>query len=369
MGDLEFFVGGLPTHVTESLLRSVFAPFGDVSAATVMCTPGGTSRGYGFICFEATPDEGFRMAQIDGKRLTIAPAGHAYDHRFFVGGLSDEVTAEDMTAAFAPFGEVSNATCVRGADGRGRGFGFVTFATCPSLELLGAGRCSIRGSVVSVRRCEPLSAVRARKLFVGNVPPPADDAELFEVFRTHGATSAVVRQGARGSRGFGFVEFRSAEQAAATLNSGPFLCRGRTLQLRPAEAPGAPRKVPTRPPTVLPSASVESGVVVVSATPPPLFRGLPGLPPPTSVNSAFVPPLSFSESNKLSDSYFAAGFAAGLAAALPNSDDICYFQKEHKPRDARIPAPFHSTLLPQNNVSDSASLFCNASQSMHNLYL
>ncbi len=60
------------------------------------------------------------------------------------------------------------------------------------------------------------------KLFVGSLPWGVDDAQLSELFSEHGeVTSARVvtdRDSGR-SRGFGFVEFSSDEEAQAAIDA------------------------------------------------------------------------------------------------------------------------------------------------------
>ena len=49
--------------------------------------------------------------------------------KLFVGSLSWETTDDRLHAAFAPFGEITEAKIIKDRDtGRSRGFGFVTFA-------------------------------------------------------------------------------------------------------------------------------------------------------------------------------------------------------------------------------------------------
>jgi RNA recognition motif-containing protein len=59
------------------------------------------------------------------------------------------------------------------------------------------------------------------KLFVGNLPWSVDDASLEELFSSYGeVTSARVitdRESGK-SRGFGFVEFESSEDAETAMN-------------------------------------------------------------------------------------------------------------------------------------------------------
>jgi len=49
--------------------------------------------------------------------------------RVFVGNLVHEVTNEDLTSLFAPYGEVLMAEVVIGRRGRARGFGYVELAS------------------------------------------------------------------------------------------------------------------------------------------------------------------------------------------------------------------------------------------------
>jgi len=52
------------------------------------------------------------------------------NNKLFVGGLSWGTTDKELTDAFAPYGEVTEAKVIKERDsGRSRGFGFVTFNT------------------------------------------------------------------------------------------------------------------------------------------------------------------------------------------------------------------------------------------------
>ncbi|PIR48023.1 RNA-binding protein [Candidatus Uhrbacteria bacterium CG10_big_fil_rev_8_21_14_0_10_50_16] len=80
------------------------------------------------------------------------------------------------------------------------------------------------------------------KLFVGGLPWAVDDAQLEEIFAPHGeVTSArVVTDKFTGkSRGFGFVEFATDEQAQAAVDAmdGSEL-GGRTINVNVARPKG-----------------------------------------------------------------------------------------------------------------------------------
>jgi RNA recognition motif-containing protein len=60
------------------------------------------------------------------------------------------------------------------------------------------------------------------KLFVGSLPWSIDDAKLKETFETHGnvVSAKVVMDRATGrSRGFGFVEMESADEAQKAIKA------------------------------------------------------------------------------------------------------------------------------------------------------
>jgi RNA recognition motif-containing protein len=92
-----------------------------------------------------------------------------------------------------------------------------------------------------------------RKLFVGSLPYQTGDDELRELFSQFGAveSASVIRDRATGqSRGFGFVEMASAEdaaRAAAQLNNSEL--NGRRIvvnEARERQSSGPRQFVPRR---------------------------------------------------------------------------------------------------------------------------
>ena len=62
----------------------------------------------------------------------------------------------------------------------------------------------------------------ANKLFVGNLPFAMTDANLGEIFSAYGnivAANVVVDKFSKRSKGFGFVEFENAEDAAKAMEA------------------------------------------------------------------------------------------------------------------------------------------------------
>jgi RNA recognition motif-containing protein len=78
----------------------------------------------------------------------------------------------------------------------------------------------------------------ARKLYVGGLPYAVDSAQLEEIFRAHGnvQSAQVVTDRETGrSKGFGFVEMSTDEEAAAAITAlNGSDCGGRTLTVNEA---------------------------------------------------------------------------------------------------------------------------------------
>ena len=88
-----------------------------------------------------------------------------------------------------------------------------------------------------------------KKLFVEDIPPTMDDADLENAFAEHGAvTSVEINRDpeSRESRGFGFVEMETdegAEKAMGALHDQEI----EGLKLQVTEAPTAGQQVVQRP--------------------------------------------------------------------------------------------------------------------------
>ena len=62
----------------------------------------------------------------------------------------------------------------------------------------------------------------AKKLFVGNLPFTMTDADLTTIFSAHGTVTAaniVIDKFSNRSKGFGFVEFESEEEAMKAMEA------------------------------------------------------------------------------------------------------------------------------------------------------
>jgi nucleolin len=166
----------------------------------------------------------------------------------YVGNLSWNTTDASLAQAFAGFGEVSSAVVKKDGD-RSRGFGFVTMATAEAgqaaIDAAQSG-LDIDGRPVRVNAAgdKPAGAPQSggqanpNKLYVGNLPWSIDESGLTELFSQYGTVTKVdMPRNERGqSRGLGFVELSSAEEANAAVEAlNGFDIEGRPLTVNVAK--------------------------------------------------------------------------------------------------------------------------------------
>lgn len=162
------FVGGLSFDVDNHKLKESFSPFGNLKKALVIRDQKtGKSKGYGFATFSS------RDSFLEAMRTQIFINGRLADchevltkgalkeqeqrdvsNKLFVGGVSQNTTAEDLEWYFSKFGAIKEARILYdGKSGKSRGFGFVLFSTAASLEyVFNVQEHRIRGKIVEIKR-------------------------------------------------------------------------------------------------------------------------------------------------------------------------------------------------------------------------
>ncbi|XP_059488264.1 RNA-binding protein Musashi homolog 1 isoform X2 [Neocloeon triangulifer] len=136
----KLFVGGLSWQTSAEKLREYFGQFGKVTDVLVMKDPvTQRSRGFGFITFSEPstvqkvlkePEHTLDGKKIDPKHATPKSKGGRPNKtkKIFVGGVSQETSADEVKAYFSQFGRVEEAVMLMDQQTkRHRGFGFVTF--------------------------------------------------------------------------------------------------------------------------------------------------------------------------------------------------------------------------------------------------
>eukprot|EP01053_Blabericola_migrator_P000119 Blabericola_migrator_1__118@NODE_102_length_14292_cov_312_776380_g90_i0_p2_GENE_NODE_102_length_14292_cov_312_776380_g90_i0NODE_102_length_14292_cov_312_776380_g90_i0_p2_ORF_typecomplete_len666_score97_77RRM_1/PF00076_22/7_1e19RRM_1/PF00076_22/7_2e16RRM_1/PF00076_22/1_7e18RRM_5/PF13893_6/0_00018RRM_5/PF13893_6/0_00015RRM_5/PF13893_6/0_015RRM_7/PF16367_5/5_8e05RRM_7/PF16367_5/0_35RRM_7/PF16367_5/0_01Limkainb1/PF11608_8/0_00093Limkainb1/PF11608_8/22Limkainb1/PF11608_8/0_11DUF1866/PF08952_11/0_0053 len=255
--DQNLFIFHLPSDWRENELKEAFAPFGNILSAKVVKRPDGSSKGYGFVCFEHQQDAMAAASQMNGysvggkrlkvslkktpeeclnlqvkKLLDMAEQNEAYDRdrdcSLFVFHLPPHWDDKDLREKFVPFGPVIAAKVSRKEDGTSRGYGFVTCsdpraAAMAILNLNGLEVCNKR---LKVQPKQLGSGTHPRPdctIFVFHLPNDWTDAVLRQFFSGCGrVVSATVQRDVKGrSRGFGFVTFdrtQAARDAVEEMN-------------------------------------------------------------------------------------------------------------------------------------------------------
>ena len=136
------FVGGLSYKTTERDLKEYFAKFGEVDKVEVTRNHSGTSKGYGFVFFTDPlgVDSVLKVSthkilsrRIDCQRAKAKAQKAEYykmlrQCRIFVGGLSADITDQDLKEFCRGFGEIKSAYVIKDYNNsKSLGFGYALF--------------------------------------------------------------------------------------------------------------------------------------------------------------------------------------------------------------------------------------------------
>ncbi|KAM4883437.1 cytotoxic granule associated RNA binding protein TIA1 isoform 3-T3 [Sylvia borin] len=145
------YVGNLSRDVTEALILQLFSQIGPCKNCKMIMDTAGNDP-YCFVEFYEHRHAAAALAAMNGRKImggqselghhpqqpeerhqqanvVFAITRRSRDHfHVFVGDLSPEISTEDIKAAFAPFGRISDARVVKDmATGKSKGYGFVSF--------------------------------------------------------------------------------------------------------------------------------------------------------------------------------------------------------------------------------------------------
>ncbi|KAL6774510.1 CRB3 [Auxenochlorella protothecoides x Auxenochlorella symbiontica] len=126
--------------------------------------------------------------------------------RLFVGQIPTDRQEPDLLPVFAPYGAIEKLTLVRGPEGKSRGCAMVQYKRWADAERAAAGVNGTspleggRGRPLVVHFANPRRlvgsaaaepAITPRKLFVGQIPKTASEAEVAAVFAPYGEVQGV----------------------------------------------------------------------------------------------------------------------------------------------------------------------------------
>jgi len=159
--DRKLFVGGLSWETTDKELREHFGKYGEIESINVKTDPNtGRSRGFAFIVFNcaeaidkvvAAGDHVINNKKVDPKK---AKARHG---KIFVGGLTNELSDEDIKNYFNQFGTIVDVEMpFDKTKNQRKGFCFITFESEQVVnELLKTPKQTINDKEVDVKKATP----------------------------------------------------------------------------------------------------------------------------------------------------------------------------------------------------------------------
>jgi RNA recognition motif-containing protein len=202
--------------VTDEQLAAAFAVCGRITSAVVHREANGKSRRRGFVYFEL-PESAVKGVEQFNNSETLSTPGDRIQVMLhtkccLVENIRDDVTDEQLAAAFAVCGKITSAVVHREANGNRHGF--VNFELPESavkcVKLNGSMTLSKPGNRIQVTHIQ-----HANCCLVENIRDDVTDERLFAAFAVCGKiTSAVVHRDANGkSSRRGFVNFELPESA------------------------------------------------------------------------------------------------------------------------------------------------------------
>ena len=268
------FVKNLDKSIDNKTLFDTFSVFGSIASCKVATNAEGESLGYGFVHYAEENDAQAAIEKVNGKEIggktVTVQAFRSRDERggsqqtftnLYVKNLPEEYTEEQLTEMFAPHGEITSLVIQTDAEGKSRGFGFVSFQepeqAAAAVEALNnkdfgekklfVGRAQKRSEREKELRdrMEQMKLERQKKfagvnLYVKNLADNIDKDRLIAEFASFGdITSAKIMIDEAGkSRGFGFVCFSTPEEATKAVTD----MNGKMLEGKPLYVALAQRK-------------------------------------------------------------------------------------------------------------------------------
>jgi len=236
------YIGDLVNDVTEALLFEVFNAVGPVASVRV-CRDAATRRslGYAYVNFHRVEDAERALDTMNFKNIRNRPCRIMWSHRdpslrrsglgnIFVKNLAPSIDNKSLFDTFSMFGNILSCKVSTNAQRESLGYGFVHYESAESatqaVERVNGKVIASQKVIVAPFRSKKERGVEEAagiftNLYIKNVPEDATDDGFKDLFDKHGViTSHKLMVDAEGKpRGFGFMNFETAEQAAAAVEA------------------------------------------------------------------------------------------------------------------------------------------------------
>ncbi|OWK51144.1 Nucleolysin TIA-1 [Lonchura striata] len=214
--------------VTEALILQLFSQIGPCKNCKMIMDTAGNDP-YCFVEFSEHRHAAAALAAMNGRKImgkevkvnwATTPSSQKKDtsnhFHVFVGDLSPEITTEDIKAAFAPFGRISDARVVKDmATGKSKGYGFVSFfnkwvrSWFPSQKMANTKQLSYDEVVTQ-------SSPSNCTVYCGGVTSGLTEQLMRQTFSPFGQ---IMEIRVFPDKGYSFVRFSSHESAAHAIVS------------------------------------------------------------------------------------------------------------------------------------------------------
>jgi len=232
------YVGDLHSEVTEALLFELFNAVGPVASIRV-CRDSVSRRslGYAYVNFHSVVDAERALETMNYTLIKNKPCRIMWCHRdpslrksgtgnVFIKSLDKSIDNKALYDTFSAFGNILSCKVATDDQGSSKGYGFVHYETqeAANLAVTKVNGMLLNGKKVFVGffvpRKDRSGGSEANdsftNVYVKNLAPDVEDAQLDELFKAHGPikSAIVMKDGEGKSRGFGFVNFEEHEHAA-----------------------------------------------------------------------------------------------------------------------------------------------------------
>jgi len=136
----KLFVGQIPKDWTESDLRPIFEPYGEIHSLNLLLDKGtGQHKGCAFLTYyenesaKTAAEELHEKRTLPGARnlIQVKPASSESEdtRKLFIGMLAKTTTEDQLREMFAPYGTIEELAILKGSDGASKGCAFMKFET------------------------------------------------------------------------------------------------------------------------------------------------------------------------------------------------------------------------------------------------
>jgi len=237
------YVGDLGLDITEGNLFELFNTVGPVASIRV-CRDNVTRRslGYAYVNFHSAHDAERALDTLNNQQLRGRPIRVMWSQRdpsvrksgvgnIFIKNLDKSIDHKALYDTFSDFGNILSCKVALDDKGVSKGYGFVHYETQKMADeaIAKVNGCQIGGSnlvvfvgpFISKRERQAQNSQNFTNVYVKNLPQSATYADVDTLFSKYGKiTSGVIMKGDSGeSRGFGFFNFETHEQAKAAVEA------------------------------------------------------------------------------------------------------------------------------------------------------